>query len=406
MRIFVPFLFCFSGSLIAESLDLRTAESVILEKSFDLKSDEENVRIAEENASAYYGKILPKLDVSQSFKDKGLPQTSVSVSEAVPYPLDWWKQKQIRDNSVAIASRTKSLKRQSLVNELRKLYFNVKLREKQREIVLQNLAIVENFRTESRERFANGFISESDRQRSEIDLLTLRQQLLKTDADLRSDKEKLGILLEWNTSFMLTTSMQLSDKFIALKEESLRQNLNMQESDNIAVRKLQSENADLLVESFPYRYLPEISLQAKVPIDREKSPPVYSASLTWNLFNGGVDRTEHRKALWAREQRAYEFHKQMQDFQIDGRRLIAQILERKSRYSLQNDAFKMYENIVASSQKRFHAGAISSQDLSLDIRSYLEHANLLYQTTYDALSSLADFALLVGKEELFYDFLY
>lgn len=403
-HIFLAYLFLTSTAL-ADSLDLKTAEQVLLNYSYSQKAEIAGVQAAHEGVVRKYGDILPTVELKSILQRHEDPRHSIIVTQPIPYPPQWFKEKEVLEITETVASKNQKLDRQSLVNTLRKLYFQIQFLDKKKTLALESFNLIERFHKESEQRFAKGFIPSSELKRSSLQMLELEKTLREINVQLDSSKKQLQLSLgRSDNNFDLKTDLEIGKSFLKSSETDLRAHIKQNSSETLAISKLQSESARLQTESFRYHYLPTFSLEAEVPFDQE-SRTTYQAKVTWNIFSGGTDRSDQRKLLRLKEQAEYSLQDTFVQFASNAEKALALLVEGRATYLQIKEGLKMWEEITASNQSRFQKGLISSKDLSDDITSYLTYATSYYQQTFDLLSNISDFCLLIGKEELFHTML-
>ncbi len=401
----LSFVASYSKLVLAEVLDLKTTESIFLDRNFAQKASDAFLRASHEDVNMNYSKILPKIDLRERFSTKREPRISFSVEQAIPYPPQWIKAQEIFENVESSALRLRTLERQDLLNKLHILYFNIQLLEKKKALALQNFGLVEQIKKENEQRFASGYIGQGDLRRASLDFLDLQRTLRVAQSGLESAKRQMMLLLaKKDSSFVLASELNLGKRLLAMTAEDFRQHLLSHSNENLAIKKLAYESAQLSVESFPYRYLPVLSLGAELPIaTKEERESFFTANLSWNIFNGLSDRAEQRKMYALQENADFLYKDQVLQFNTSGEKLLSQIIDGKIVYLQQEEALKMWAEIMAASHQRFQKGLSSTKDLSDDIRRYLEYANSFYEGTFDTLSKVSEFCFLVGKEDLFHE---
>ncbi len=391
----------------AKDMDLKTVEQLYLNYNFGQKADAAGVRAAHEDLIRKYSEILPKADATAMTGSDNTASNFLTITQPIPFPTQWSKEKQVLELSERIADRTQVLDRQELLNVLRKAYFNVQLLEKKKVLYVESFAMVERFKRESEQRFAKGFIPRAELYRSNVQYLDLERALLDLDSDLESSRRQLFVSLGQNaTRTNLGTDLKIGDAFLKMQEKDLREQLAQHSNETLAISQFKSDSARLQVEAFPYHYLPTVSFKALIPFAQEDTQTTsYTATFSWNIFNGGADRSDQRKTFALREQADYTLRDQVTQFAVRSEKTLNALLAGRASYFKLKEGLTMWEAIVASDHQRFQKGIISSKDLSDDITSYLNYASGVYQQTFELISSLADFSLLVGKEDLFHQLL-
>ncbi len=390
----------------AEALDLKTTERLFLDYNFAQKADGAEIRAAHEDVTKKYAEVLPKLDFKSSYIFDGRREMSLHVEQPVPFPMRWSKEREVLDLGEDIARKTQSANRQDLINTLRKAYFGVQLLEKKKELYQQSFAIVERFQKQSEHRFGRGYIAQADLKRAKLQYLDLSREVLELNADLESSKRQLFFSLGNKVKMQtLATELKVGDAFLNVNEKELREELSHHSNENLAIAQLKSESTRLRAENSAYAYLPELSFQARIPVEKQNDRSErYSATLSWNLFAGGSDRAEQRKAYALREQADYALREQLTQHASNSDKTVNSLLAGRASYIKLKEGLKMWEEILASDHQRFQQGLISNKDLSDDITAYLKYANDVHQQTFELVSALSDFCVLAGKEELFHKF--
>lgn len=410
MRIFLTiFLLINNFFLFAENLDLKTAESLLLQFNYGQKAGKAAVEVSHQLRVQKYADLFPSVDAIVNVQYKALPQSYLLVKQTLPLLPQWFKDKKVLEVSEDIATRNVTLDAQNLLNNLRKLYFKIQNLEKQKTLALESYALVDRFKKDSEQRYQNGFIPKTDRDRAVLQKLKLDQTLFEVNFQLESAYKQLLISVGGpERPLILKTDLLVGTRFLKTSEKELRSYMNDHLNENVAIAKLKSESASLQVDSHRYKFFPTVSAQAQFPFNThsgDEGDPVYTASLTWNLFSGGMDVSEHRR-LWAqKEQAQYSAQDTMLNFSTEIEDLLANLLSGRSDFVRQDEGLKMWGDIVASSQRRFERGNISSKDLSDDINSYLEFATTYYNTIYTLLSNISQFCFVLGRNDLFHELL-
>lgn len=392
---------CYS---LADTLDLKTTEAIYLERNFAQKASAAFIRASHEDVTMNYSKFLPKVDLKERLSIDREARMSLAIEQPLPYPPQWIKSQDILENVEKTAVRTRSLERQDLLNKLHVLYFNIQLLEKKKALALQNFGLIEQIKKENEQRFAEGYIAQGDLRRATLDFLDLQRTLQVAQSGLESAKRQMMLFLERkDSSFVLATELNLGKRLLTMTADDFRAHLQSHNNENIAIKKLANDSAQLAVDAFPYRYLPTLSLGAEFYLREHDRDSFFTANLSWNLFNGLSDRAEERKAYAMLENADYLYKDQIVQVNTSGEKLLNEILDGRTTYLQQEEALKMWVDIMAASHQRFQKGLSSTKDLSDDIRRYLEYANNFYEGTFETLSKVSEFCFLVGKEDLFHE---
>lgn len=397
-----------SASLHAEeTLDLKSAEKLMLDYNFAQKANKASVRAAHEVVIQKYSDILPNLNFATEWPKDSNPQHALVLKQNIPYTPQWFQEKKVLELSEAVASQTVILGRQTLLNSLQKLYFKIQFLEEKKKLTLQSFTLVDQFKKESNQRYSKGFIGNSELKRSFLQALDLERVLLEVNAELESSKQQFLVSLgQIGKKVSLTTQLGIGSSFLKLTEKELRKYFHEHTNQTLAISQLESDSARIQSEASVYRYFPTVNLKAEMPVgSKENSTPTYSANLTWNIFAGGSDRAEQRRLFALKEQAEYTRRDSFVQFASDAEKMLGDLVQSKNSYIKLKEGLKIWEEIVAANQDRFQKGLISSKDLSDDINNYINYATSYYQETFDLIVKISDFCLLLGKEDLFHTFM-
>lgn len=390
--------------------DLKSIESNILNYSYKLKSRKSSAQVSHEDALKKYADILPSVDIKSTFKSENKPSHSIEIKQKVPYPQQWYKEKEALNQQEEIAKKTLELDRQKLLNEVRKLYFQIQFLEKKKELNERSFKLVEQFKKDSELRYNKGFINASELSRAKLPLLDLERTLLTVNNDLRVAKEQLLLLMGKKEELTpLKTELEVSESFFKVQEKDFRKHLERHRNQDLAIKHLQKERARLSSDAYAYKYLPQFDISASYPLEKggkdNTTSPFYTANLNWNLFAGGSERAEQRRLFALKAEAEWNLKDTELNFSKDIEKSIGSLLEGRKAYLKQKEGLDIWENITLSNQKRFKRGLISSKDLSDDINNYLNYSSTYYELTYNLISRIADFCLLAGKEDLFHEWI-
>jgi outer membrane protein TolC len=378
--------------------------------SYFLQERDKNLQLIEEKRSAYFGNVLPKLDLihSQSYnKTLHYNSSDVTISQQIPYPQKWQKEYEILKTDKLATSLENEFEKDRMIRQARKDYFLVKLSELKLSNAEKNLKLLQQIKDESESRYKKGFLHIADRERSKLQLDLYESRYLDLQLTYQNQKNTLATLSCLpDNAFNLSTTMNLQEQWLTASMEDLKKILVQYNNKQLQSLKTRMDAAQLQVDKSRYAFLPNLSLSAQLPLKDNLYPtPVYTASLTWNLFNGGLDVSNVRQEMILKERWADQLNFSEESLSNDLDTLFAKIVVDRNRLLKQRKAVQSWEAIVALTQKRFLAGEVSSKDMSDDLRSYLEQNDILYQITFDLLDSLADVSFKGGKQYVFYQFL-
>ena len=394
-------------------LDLKMLESQVLSYSNGQKAIEMERQAKGEQVSSKYSELLPRIDFSTELIKEYYPQSSLKIQEDIPYPPKWVYERKALKAEESILKSKKEVDRQTLLNTIRKLYYQIIFLEKKKSLLEKSLAIVQKFKSDSEKRYNKAYAPKADLNRAILSLLSIEKNLQDADAELESSKKQLLIKFGKDRGTLsLSSELVLNDKFLNIQESELRKNLQSQSSPSLRIDQLKADASRYQTEAFPYKYLPSFSLSALLPLNKETGAPLtdslygrptYSVNINWNIFSGGADRFEQRRLLALKAAAEFERQDGLVNYASDSEKTLSTLLEGRNSYLKSREGLPLWDELVETSQRRFREGHISSKDMDDDIHRSLRYSTEFYEQTFEVIKNIADYCTLVGDETLFYD---
>ncbi|MCB0497153.1 MAG: TolC family protein [Cyclobacteriaceae bacterium] len=319
----------------AKSQDLLTkkeAVSIALENNFDIRTADNNVSIAENNASIENSGYLPTLSANgnanysrsdtkttypnDSVTDlKGAPIISYGASVGINYTLfdgtaRGYAFKQLKENYRLSELQARLVIENSLLN-LFNTYYGIARLTQNVTTQKQSLNISRERLTRARYSFDYGQNTQLDVLNAEVDYNTDSISYLTLTQQLENEKRNLNLLLgrDVNSSFSVDTTLVYAS---GLDKEEL---MDKARSSNVNILQEQSalQNAEYDLRITGARSIPKLGLSASYGLsysDRGQTffwntqrqlGPSIGASLTWNIYDGGLTSTRKQNAKIALE---------------------------------------------------------------------------------------------------------
>lgn len=249
---------------------------------------------------------------------------------------------------------------------------------------------------------AAGMATDADVLSIRVHLAAVREQQIRRKADLdvaaAALNEALGLpLSEAHDLSTPLTVATLDDRTLeAYEKESVTSRPEMREA------RLAASLADTQGAAARTSLLPQVVVHAGFEADRQTFATkgggswLASASLRWNLFNGGADKARIDEAAYGLQRaRAIETQANAQ-VRLQVRRAYADLGSATQRIEVAQAAVSMAEESLRITKNRFEAGLSNVTDLLRTETSLLEARNRRLSAVYDQRVAAVNLALAAG----------
>ena len=256
----------------------------------------------------------------------------------------------------------------------------------------------------AKRRYESGYISSPDLKRVAVQLKESEYQLKQYQSLLSTENKNLKILLglaEGDT-LSLTSRVDLAKKFMHINRSSLSKIAKIENNNDVLIKNLTFRKSEKEAAAVSYYYFPELSLGLDYTEKKESS---FKVSFSWDLFSGGIDHYRHKQAVSERGRSFLDYKKEQRKNRMEVIAAINNIVLLKDDFIIQKSILKDYKDILKSSETSFMTGAISSQDLSVDLKNYTRQKDRFIEKNHEIIVAFYEFSNLVSEMTVFGDLL-
>jgi len=310
-----------------ETLSKSEAVALALEYNFDIKTANNNIDIAENNAAITNSGYLPSLSTNGSANlsiansnntlqtgdiqtASGVNTTRLSGSVGLNYTLfdgfgRQYNYRKLKENYKLTELQARLVIENSLLN-LFSIYYEIARLTLNNANQKESMDISKERWTRAKYSFEYGQNTQLDVLNAEVDYNTDSINYLTINQQLENQKRNLNLLLgrDVNTLFLVDTTLNYATNLNkeALIEEALNNNVNILQEQG-AIR-----NAEYDLRTTGANTIPKIGISASYGIshsnlgatfifkEQNQWGPTLGATLSWNIYDGGLTSTRKQNA--------------------------------------------------------------------------------------------------------------
>ena len=415
LSMFVLWLGLFAlGDLVFSSMearDLRWSEvqDLWVQRSDQVRAARAQLAQSQWEAAAIITEWMPSLSVQhQGFQNEPAGvwsrQTSLTMSATLPNPGLYSLKSDQRSLATELAQLHLTEISDNQRHEGRLMYLRAKAAEQRLQNASMMLTLTSRLSTRAEQRYQRGFIQKSEWQRLELQHQRFEQSHAAATADHRKQLDllssRLGVSLDPQTRLASSMTVQLGQ----IRRSSLESRLKSS-GDSAQVRRLRI-SADIAradVDSFAYKYLPDLSLGASSQSEfgGEQSTWNIGFTLSWTLVDKGtrffqrrVDGERYAAAKAGLDDAVREVEIRRRAMWHDLERMLVS-------FEKQQQIARISSEVVVSSEKNFQSGNVRSKEVSDDIASYISELDRVSELSVEIAEQISKVALELQDNALF-----
>ena len=387
------------------TLDLLAAEQLALKKSWGQALSVKELEKLEYENKKKNGSLFPRLSVSNRMTSNDFKSFSTdygaTLEQTIPNPLKWSAEKKVITLKTDIAKKKQTQSAQTVLESIRKDYFELKVIEEKIAIAKETVALISDLKDKASIRYEQGLISSFDLRRVLVQFKESHYRLQKERSLHALKMKQLTILLGLNekATLKLTSALDVSRSFISIEQHDLEDMIAENSNIDITLKKLLYQKSQQETKVASYYYMPDLSFGVEY-FNKQKLQ--FRATLRWELFSGGSDYFTHEQAILEQSKQLIEAHQEKDHFQIKITTKMNTLLLLKEEYKMEISLLNDYDEILKSSNKRFFEGTLSSQNLNDDLKTFIQQKNKVLDKQVEIISVFAEFSNLLSNDAVFY----
>lgn len=337
--------------------------------------------------------------------------TSLQGTIALPLIVpQLWKSIELNEEQVKLAVEQARSSKVSTISQVKKAYYSVLLTRDSYDVLLASYKVAEQNANNTKTMFEQGMVSEYDKLTADVQLASLKPQLLQVQNGLKLAEMQLKVLMGVDVNEPIKFEGKLSDYESDLFNELmiLKSETSLDENSTLKQLDIQRRQLVLAEKLNKLGYIPTLALQlgggySAMPdhFNPFKTQYFGSSSLTfafsWNIWDGGAKLMKTRQNKLQLENL---------DTQIDNVKRQLELAISSSLNGIETAAEQVVstkenvhsaEKALGISQKRYEVGSGTMIEMNSS-ETQLLNARLQYvQSIYDFLSNRASLEETLGK---------
>lgn len=384
-----------SANLFALNID--SAVDLALKNNYSLKEQSYIVDENKANLESSYSGFKPKLDVSYTYNDRDKLISSQiekdsSLTGKISYNLfNGFSDKYNVDsyeNLFESSQFTYSAKKQDTVLDTKKTYINYLLKTKQTKTMEEAYKLFQKQYSDSKNFFDQGLVAKNELLEVEVQMLTSKQNLQN------AQKEQNIARIELEN--VLATTLEESENIEELKSSN---NLDFVYDESKIDNRSEVKALSLVMENYQNRlkavygtYAPKIdtsysynefgdSASLNGREGYPNSQKVGSVTVSWNLYNGGIDSSNRVIYTKKAKQTLMQLEDLKQQIKLQYKQALQEYKVAKLNYESASKALESSKLNYEIVQDKFSEGLSNNKDL-LDANYLLTNAKQNYFNAY------------------------
>lgn len=359
------------------------------------------------------GTVVMKMPGQEPMKiQMGRPyNTSLQGTIALPLIVpQLWKSIELNEEQVKLAVEQARSSKVSTISQVKKAYYSVLLTRDSYNVLQASYKVAEESVNNTTKMFEQGLVSEYDKLSADVQLASLKPQLLQVENGLKLAEMQLKVLMGVDVNEPIKFEGRLSDYESDLFNELMLLKSDTSLEDNSTLKQLDIQRRQLVLAEKLNKlgYIPTLALQlgggyTAMPdhFNPFKTQYFGSSSLTlafsWNVWDGGAKLMKTRQNKLQLENL---------DTQIENVKRQLELAINSSLNGIETAAEQVVstkENVFSAekafgiSQKRYEVGSGTMLEMNSS-ETQLLNARLQYvQSIYDFLSNRASLEETLGK---------
>lgn len=359
------------------------------------------------------GTVVMKMPGQEPMKiQMGRPyNTSLQGTIALPLIVpQLWKSIELNEEQVKLAVEQARSSKVSTISQVKKAYYSVLLTRDSYNVLQASYKVAEESVNNTTKMFEQGLVSEYDKLSADVQLASLKPQLLQVENGLKLAEMQLKVLMGVDVNEPIKFEGRLSDYESDLFNELMLLKSDTSLEDNSTLKQLDIQRRQLVLAEKLNKlgYIPTLALQlgggyTAMPdhFNPFKTQYFGSSSLTlafsWNVWDGGAKLMKTRQNKLQLENL---------DTQIENVKRQLELAINSSLNGIETAAEQVVstkENVFSAekafgiSQKRYEVGSGTMLEMNSS-ETQLLNARLQYvQSIYDFLTNRASLEETLGK---------
>lgn len=295
------------ASILAVNVNALTIEEsvqIALKENLNIQSKNYDYLESVENITSKNATLLPKLDLAYSYNDRdevnsGQVDTDASLSATVSYNL-FNGFKDISDkNSAKFLSKSSNYSlsaiKQDIILDTKTAYINYLDKENALDTFLSAYTLFQEQYEDSKNRYNQGLIAKNDLLQVQVNMSGAKQNVVKAKGDVRIAKYNLSNILG-GKDLSNENIEKLDEKKLLIKKYDKELLKNRSE---IQALKMNIESIKEQKKSSKSGYYPKVNASLShnkyyEDINTNEDQNIASINASWNLYNGGFDKSQSR----------------------------------------------------------------------------------------------------------------
>jgi len=337
--------------------------------------------------------------------------TSLTATTAVPLVApQLWKTITLNEEQIDLAREQARESKVNTIAAVKKAYYSLLLARDSYEVFQATYRVAEDNANNTRAMFDQGMVSEYDKLTADVQLTTLKPQLISVQNGLKLAEMQLKVLMGLDIEEPIKFEGRLSDYEEALFSDLLTLKENTSLEDNSTLKQLDSQRRQLVLAEKINKlgYIPTLALQfsagySAMPAEFNPFKASYygSSALTlafsWNIWDGGGRLTKTRQSKLQLENLDIQRENVQRQLELAITNSLNGIETAAEQVVSTKESVNNAEKALAISQKRYEVGSGTQLELN-NSETQLLNSRLQYvQAIYDFLNDRADLEKTLGK---------
>ncbi|MFW6301550.1 MAG: TolC family protein [Bacillota bacterium] len=299
--------------------------------------------------------------------------------------------------------------RQELIHEVITTYNNVLLAEKMLELQNDLKEQAEGHLEVVESNLDAGTVTELDKHEARVALSEVEQEIVEAESNLAMAKEGFRSLLGLERGTEINLAESNEGAFAGLEEEVLAEAdsnelIDLEDNPQLEALVYQQDASEASLEMTEAERFPNIALAGSYSWEDEEfgfedSSWSLGINLSFDIFDGGQQKAEIKKAEAELKQLEYEREEAEDGLYIEAKRALNAFNDAISKQELTAEMIDQAEDQLELAELRYSEGVGTSTDV-LDARAGYSQARLAAEEArFSRLEALADLYLVLGEAD-------
>ena len=286
------------------ALNIEESVQIALKENLNIQSKNYDYLESVENITSKNASFLPKLDLAYSYNDRdevnsGQVDTDANLSATMSYNL-FNGFKDISDkNSAKFLSKSSNYSlsaiKQDIILDTKTAYINYLDKQNALDTYLSAYTLFQEQYEDSKNRYQEGLIAKNDLLQVQVNMSGAKQNVVKAKGDVRIAKYNLSNILG-GKDLSNENIEKLDEKKLLIKKYDKELLENRSE---VQALKMNIESIKEQKKSAKSGYYPKLNASLShnkyyEDINTNEDQNIASINASWNLYNGGFDKSQSR----------------------------------------------------------------------------------------------------------------